>query len=143
MKNKFDNTLNAALKKKKKVYEYKTFCTKWLILYPLMIVVYWANELGKVLYNRLAWSDKRTQRILSYAFLNGAEICPKEGEISRYFRSWGFYWKSYVKWYDKKYCKKYNNQITKYLFEKFVIEGYNKTVKVEDADWTLVIFKKI
>lgn len=141
--NTFDKAMNAPDKKPRKRYQYKELYTYHAIFYPLIVAVWWLDHMVEAIKYGDPWSADRTYRILSYAFLKHATVDKENGEISRYIRSWGFYWKSHVKWYDKWYCEKYNEKITKFLYEQFEMDGYEKTVDKEDSDWTLVIFKKI
>jgi hypothetical protein len=142
-KNDFDKAMNAPDKKARKRYQYKELYTYHAIFYPLMVAIWWLDHWIEAIKYGDPWSADRTQRILSYAFPKRAEVDKANGEISRYIRSWGFYWKPYAKWYDKWYCEKYNGKITEFLYERFEMDGYEKTVDKEDSDWTLVIFKKI
>lgn len=142
-KNDFDKAMNAPEKKTRKRYQYKELYTYHAIFYPLIVAIWWLDHWIEAFKYGDPWSADRTQRILSYAFPKRAEVDKENGEISRYIRSWGFYWKPYAKWYDKWYCEKFNSEITKYLYERFEMDGYEKTVDKEDSDWTLVIFKKI
>lgn len=142
-KNDFDKVMNAPDKKTRKRYQYKELYTYHAIFYPLMVAVWWLDHWIEAFKYGAPWSADRTYRILSYAFPKRAEVDKENNEISRYIRSWGFYWKPYAKWYDKWYCEKYNSKITEFLFERFEMDGYEKTVDQEDSDWTLVIFKKI
>jgi hypothetical protein len=135
--------MNAPDKKTRKRYQYKELYTHHAIFYPLMVAVWWLDHMVEAIKYGDPWSADRTYRILSYAFPKHATVNKEEGEISRYIRSWGFYWKSNAKWYDKWYCEKYNEKITKFLYEQFEMDGYEKIVDREDSDWTLVIFKKI
>jgi hypothetical protein len=141
--NNFDKAMNAPDKKARKRYQYKELYTYHAIFYPLMVAIWWLDHWIEAFKYGDPWSADRTQRILSYAFPKRAEVDKANGEISRYIRSWGFYWKPYAKWYDKWYCEKFNSKITEYLYERFEMDGYEKTVDKEDSDWTLVIFKKI
>jgi hypothetical protein len=141
--NHFDKAMNAPDKKARKRYQYKELYTYHAIFYPLMVAVWWLDHMVEAIKYGDPWSADRTYRILSYAFPKHATVNKEEGEISRYIRSWGFYWKSHAKWYDKWYCEKYNEKITKFLYEQFEMDGYEKIVDREDSDWTLVIFKKI
>jgi hypothetical protein len=141
--NNFDKAMNAPDKKARKRYQYKELYTYHAIFYPLMVAVWWLDHMVEAIKYGDPWSADRTYRILSYAFPKHATVNKEEGEISRYIRSWGFYWKSHAKWYDKWYCEKYNEKITKFLYEQFEMDGYEKIVDREDSDWTLVIFKKI
>ena len=68
-----ENTFNAVLKeekvkKAKRIYKYKEFQTEYILLYPLMVLVYWLDKLGHYLRNRTQWSDKRTERIITGEF---------------------------------------------------------------------------
>ena len=141
--NTFDKAMNAPDKKTRKRYQYKDLYTYHAIFYPLVVAVWWFDHMVEAIKYSDSWSADRTHRILSYAFPRHATVDKEEGEISRYIRSWGFYWKSHAKWYDKWYCEKYNEKITKFLYEQFEMDGYEKTVDKEDSDWTLVIFKKV
>lgn len=141
--NTFDKAMNAPAKKPRKRYQYKELYTYHAIFYPLIVAVWWLDHMVEAIKYSDPWSADRTHRILSYAFPRHATVDKENGEISRYIRSWGFYWKSHVKWYDKWYCEKYNEKITKFLYEQFEMDGYEKTVDKEDSDWTLVIFKKV
>ena len=141
--NTFDKAMNAPDKKPRKRYQYKELYTYHAILYPLVVAVWWLDHMVETIKYGDPWSADRTYRILSYAFPRHATVDKENGEISRYIRSWGFYWKSHAKWYDKWYCEKYNGKITEFLFERFEMDGYEKTVDKEDSDWTLVIFKKV
>lgn len=142
-----ENTFNKVLKeekakKSKRIYRYKEFQTEYILLYPLMVLVYWLDKLGHYLRNRTQWSDKRTERIITYAFPKKADIDKEKGTIGRYFREWGFYWKSYAKWYNKWYCEKYNSAMLKYLIENFELKGFTKEVNIEEFEWTYVKFIK-
>lgn len=143
MKNTFDKAMNAPDRKSRKRYQYKELYTYHAIFYPLVVAVWWLDHMVEAIKNSSRWSADRTYRILSYAFPRHATINKESGEIYRYIRSWGFYWKSHAKWYDKWYCEKYNNKITEFLFNSFEMDGYEKIVDKEDRDWTLVIFKKL
>lgn len=139
------NEFNKALetKKEKKVYKFKEWKTEYIILYPLMIVVYYGDKLFETWKNSLKWSDKKTEKILAYAFPKTAEINKEKGTIGKYIRSWGVYVKNWrVKWYHKNYCSKYNTRIITYLIEQFEIDGFTKEVDVEDTEWTYVKFTK-
>jgi hypothetical protein len=142
-KNDFDKAMNAPAKKTRKRYEYKGLYTYHAICYPLMVAIWWLDHWIEAIKYSDSWDADRTYRILSYAFPKHATVDKETNEISRYIRSWGFYWKPYAKWYDKWYCEKYNGKITEFLYERFEMDGYEKTVDKEDSDWTLVIFKKI
>ena len=141
--NTFDKVMNAPDKKPRKRYQYKELYTYHAIFYPLVVAVWWLDHMVEAIKYSDPWSADRTYRILSYAFPRHATVNKENGEISRYIRSWGFYWKSHARWYDKWYCEKYNNKITEFLYERFEMDGYEKTVDKEDSDWTLVIFKKV
>lgn len=141
--NTFDKAMNAPDKKPRKRYQYKELYTYHAIFYPLVVAVWWLDYMVEAIKYSDPWSADRTHRILSYAFPRHATVDKENGEISRYIRSWDFYWKSHAKWYDKWYCEKYNGKITKFLYEQFEMDGYEKTVDKEDSDWTLVIFKKV
>lgn len=142
-KNDFDKAMNAPDKKTRKCYRYKALYTYHAIFYPLMVAIWWVDHWIEAFKYGAHWDADRTYRILSYAFPKRAGVDKENNEISRYIRSWGFYWKPYAKWYDKWYCEKYNAKITEFLYEQFEMDGYEKTVDKEDSDWTLVIFKKI
>ena len=130
-------------KKEKKTYKFKSYYTEYIILYPLMIIVYYWNKIFEIWENSLKWNDKKTEKILAYAFPKIAEVNKEEGSIGRYIRSWGVYVKEWhVKWYHKDYCSKYNQRIITYLIEQFEIDGFVKEVTVEDKEWTYIKFTK-
>ena len=61
-------------KKEKKTYKFKSYYTEYIILYPLMIIVYYWNKIFEIWENSLKWNDKKTEKILAYAFPKTAEV---------------------------------------------------------------------
>jgi hypothetical protein len=63
-----------------KYYHYKDVQTPYWFLYPILIIIYWLERLF-VVAERLRrkklnkWSDKRTDRILRYAFPKVCSVC--------------------------------------------------------------------
>ena len=130
-------------KREKKVYKFKEFQTDKIYFVPLMYIVWAYDRVVEWCKAQVEWSDKRTHRILSYAFPKTAEVNKEEQRLSRYIRSWGVYVKNWhVKWYDKYYCSKFNHKIIAYLLNDFEMDGFDKKVTVEDTEWTLVSFTK-
>lgn len=140
--NAFDREMNRKPKNPKR-YTYKTYHSRFFWAVPLMMIMYHLEQWCEAIKYGAKWSDKRTERILSHAFLKGAHINSQEGKIYRYFCTWCFYWCNYCRPWDRWYCNKYNSTITKYLREQFEMDGYTKTVEDEDnGEWFSVDFDK-
>ena len=125
-------------RKERKTYKFKSLETKYIILYPLMVIVYCYEWIKNKNFERIVWSEKRTKRILDYVFLKFSEISDNGNTISGYD---SFYWNSKAKFYDKKYCRKFDDRISDYLFNNYEIKGYNKEV-ISEYEWTKVVFTK-
>lgn len=142
MKNNFDKVLTT--KKIKKVYHYKNFTTKHWFFYPLMIVCWWYDKFTDKIQERRKWNEKRTIRILNYAFPKGAFISKKNQTITRYITTWQFKWYLITRAIDGNYCRKFNDKITDYLINNYEIKGYTKTIENDEDEpyeYT-IIFKK-
>lgn len=129
-------------RKEARIYKFKNLETKYIIFYPLMIIVYYYEWIKDKNFKRLAWSEKRTEKILDYIFLRLADIKDNGNIISYWFSDYRFYWNSKARFYDKKYCCKFNYRISDYLFNHYEIKGYNKEV-IREYEWTKVVFTKI
>lgn len=128
-------------RKEMKIYKFKSLETKYIILYPLMVIAYYYEWIQDKNFKKLAWSEKRTKRILDYVFLRLAEISDNGNTISHWFNDYRFYWNNKARFYDKRYCRKFNDKISDYLFNNYEIKGYNKEV-ISEYEWTKVIFTK-
>ena len=142
--NEFEKAFETKREKKiYRIYRFKEFQTDKIYFLPLMHIVWAYDRVEEWCKAQVEWSDKRTHRILSYAFPKTAEVNKEKQRISRYIRSWGVYVKNWhVKWYDKYYCSKFNHKIIAYLLNDFEMDGFDKKVTVEDTEWTLVSFTK-
>lgn len=129
-------------RKEARIYKFKGLETKYIIFYPLMVIAYYYEWIKDKNFKRLAWNEKRTKKILDYAFFKIAEISENGDIISYWFSDYRFYWGDVVKFYDKKYCRKFKTKISDYLFNHYEINGYNKEV-IREYEWTKVVFTKI
>ena len=154
---KFDKLIIKKIKKeqksKKQWYVYKTLQTKYVIFYPLLIIVYWFSELLETInafkHNSIKWNIKKTEKIISSVLLNKLYINSDKQELLTSFSVNGFgeiRWHWELKWYYRKlyknYCLKYNLKITKYFLDEYEISGYKKCIN-NDYDTIHVMFKKV
>lgn len=147
MANKFDKALNTTPKAKKKpwwvIHVKKYSYPIWAL--PIIPFCLLADKITEVADKNRKWSDKRTEKIITYVFAKIAEVDKTDGSLTHPFREWWCYnvWANRARWCDIKYCKKFNKQIQEYLYNTFEMEGYTKTVEEEDNhEWTWVTFTK-
>lgn len=144
MKNKFDKCFLP--KKEKKIYHFKSLQTEYVILYPLMIIVYYCQIVVKKIKNRDNYSDKRTEKILTKYIKYYGDFSIENGKkkielnVDRFYR---FHLKGMEDTIHKNYCSKYKNEMNRYLAFEYEIKGYVKTAKWDEYnDFIGVIFKE-
>jgi hypothetical protein len=146
MKKHFDKAFEPKRERKvKKTYRYKHFAVNNILLVPIMYLAAAEDWLRHYFRKKRVWSDKRTERILAYAFPKVAEVIADENILTCAFRNWHFCntWCYRCRWWDRKYARKFDDDITDYLMKNFEMEGYTKTVEPEEyGEWTWVTFKK-
>lgn len=137
-----------------KYYPYKdmNIKTPYWFLYPILIIIYWLERLFVVAerFRRKKlnkWSDKRTDRILRYAFPKVCSVCTLDNSFYLTCRDNAYllHWSEWSRPWDWYYCDLHNLEILNYLAWNFEMPGYVKTTKEEDDypdNWITVIFKK-
>ena len=137
-----------------KYYHYKDMDIKtpYWFLFPVLVVMYWAArfcaKVERFRRKRLnKWNDKRTERILKYAFPKVCSVCTLNDSF--YFtcrdNAYLLRWSQWSRPWDWYYCDLHNLEILNYLAWDFEIPGYVKTVREEDDypdNWITVTFKK-
>lgn len=143
-----NNTLNELIncesnsKKKKtpKSYHYRQCETPYLLLYPVMVVYSWIDTLVEFYKSKVAWSEKRTLRVIKRVLSKNSLVYPNEKKILFYFHKYfGHAWASKCTWYDKYYAYKFDAAITQYFVKEYTEENFTKEV-IEDCDYYSVIF---
>lgn len=128
-------------RKERKTYKFKNLEAKYIIFYPLMVIVYCYEWIENKNFERIAWSEERTKRILDYAFPKFASINENGKTVSYWFDNYMFCWCNKVRFYDKRYCRKFNNKISDYLFNHYEIDSYNKKI-INEYEFTNIVFTK-
>lgn len=135
MKNKFDKCFLP--KKEKKIYHFKSLQTEYVILYPLMVIVYYCQIVVKKIKSRDNYSDKRTEKILTKHIKHFGDFSIENGKkkielyVDKFYR---FDLKGIQDTIHKNYCSKYKKEMNKYLEFDYEIEGYKKTVFYDEYD---------
>lgn len=113
-----------------------------VVLFPVWAVIWSKNKIEEKRYNALKWDDERATTILDKTL--PSLLDKDEDGTLWYFSDWRpyFYNRRGIHGKNKRFAYKYNATICEFLFEKYQIEGYEKTIEKVTYNVCAIKFRK-
>lgn len=134
--------------KERKVYKFKDYETKHIVLVPLMYAEWAVDTLHTAHKKSIAWNPHTADKILTrYLYKHADRYYEDEGQPYLYLwlRTWWTFWREGAMPWQKTFVKKFNNKISEYLVNEFELKGFTKKVEkhpYEKNEYEIYFYKK-
>lgn len=140
---KLDKAKKAKQKQNKKWYILHTknySCYIWAL--PLLPFVIFIDYIKDWYYNRLIWSNERAIKVLNKALPKIIEWV-EEDKSFYYCMDWGTYQLyNNAPFFSRKWTRKFARKLQRFIKEDFEIEGYKKSIEIDNYEEVWVRFSE-